>query len=501
MKKLTSQKWILSAFMIAALGSQYYYSVSSQQLMSSDFASSALPSDIQNVIANLPPGSKPTTTINGNNTIIRVELASPITDAKVPAGFSAALATLPSGVTSSSAVSGNVVTRTIDSGASQIQAGSTVIPCAECHANANPNGTVTLNSLQQEVDALKAKVAVITPPAPAVAAAPAAPAVAAAELPDTPENRCKQDPPLTPRDLRKCIKDERDNDKRDAAEEKAEKDRQAKEDKAEAELKAKETRNDNFRTDMEKFAEGERSLDSMTSHFTNLLRRYKGKNSIDSSVAITAYNDYVRPLLRARLSSGDVSVESLSSVIQDLDSASMPQPYRAIKDAVSTDIKMAAEVRSKAVRAEYADARQQLTDKDARSAMSTFQQAEADRRKLLIDFYGYGSGSDRQQGYFDVLKSTLKGSDDTSWNYATTNLIPPVKNLFNDMNADSNNFLNINTNGVGVTTDNSRNNGRGAPVPNTSSNPQTVNTQNNSGSITFRAPTTTLSPGSRGSRN
>lgn len=39
MKKVFNQKWILSAFLIAALGSQYYYSVSSQQILSADFSS------------------------------------------------------------------------------------------------------------------------------------------------------------------------------------------------------------------------------------------------------------------------------------------------------------------------------------------------------------------------------------------------------------------------------------------------------------------------------
>jgi hypothetical protein len=54
MKKVINQKWILSAFLIAALGSQYYYSVSSQQILSSDFASTAVEGAVTTINVDAP---------------------------------------------------------------------------------------------------------------------------------------------------------------------------------------------------------------------------------------------------------------------------------------------------------------------------------------------------------------------------------------------------------------------------------------------------------------
>ncbi len=45
MKQFKSQKWVLSAFLVAALGSQYYFSVSSKEISSIEMSSTALTAD------------------------------------------------------------------------------------------------------------------------------------------------------------------------------------------------------------------------------------------------------------------------------------------------------------------------------------------------------------------------------------------------------------------------------------------------------------------------
>jgi hypothetical protein len=156
MKLAFNQKWILSAFLIAALGSQYYYSVSSQQILSSEFASTVP----EGVAAAAPAPASTTNQVE----VINVE--------PTPA-------------------------------ATGTQAVAAKEECAECQAVLVPRAQV--DAVTQFLKSLPQAGAKPAPAAPA----PAAPLVAAADDDDSPEAICRTERTDAGKAL--CLRRERAN--------------------------------------------------------------------------------------------------------------------------------------------------------------------------------------------------------------------------------------------------------------------------------------------------
>ncbi len=445
MKKVINQKWILSAFLIAALGSQYYYSVSSQQILSADFASTVdvSPDDLDHLVG---PAQTPA---SAGGPSAATTVVQPTAPAPVPGATQAAAPQACS----------ECVTWVFPSVAE-----------ANAAAAAVNNWTAVIKA-QQATQAQTAHAPAAPAPAPAVAA----------DVPETPESICADEPANT---RARCIRRERDNLRQ------------------EAERDALDLRNEEFEGKMEDYAARyPNNLETLSSRFQSLLRTYSGRKKIEPAVAQRVFAKYIEPLLRQRMNSADQSPESLQA-LQDTIlniSNSLPADYRGINNLIAADIRRAAEARAALVRSKLQEARQAYNDKDFITSQDLWSVAEQDRRRLLTEFNG--SPRDGISGYYDMLANSLKGADDQS----NANMIPAVRNLFTQMNNDSANWLNVNSNSGSSTTGSNTTGSRGGRG--TVAAPSTAGTSNigpalpNSGNMTIGSPNTSMQGGRTGRNN
>lgn len=445
MKKVINQKWILSAFLIAALGSQYYYSVSSQQIATADFASTA----------DIPP-----------------EALAPVPPSSPSPAPAAAPAVTPAAVPTPAASS---------AGAAAPQA------CAECVwvFNNPADARAAKEAVDNWTAILRAQRAAQTQ-APATTPAPAP---AAAPAPETPESICADEPTASAK--QRCIRRERENLRQ------------------EADRDAMDIRNQEFEDKMADYADRyPGNLETLSSRFQSLLRTYTGRKKIDPGVAQRVFARYIEPLLRQRMNSTDQSPDSLQA-LQDTIlniSSGLPQEYRGINNLIALDIRRTAEARAALVRSKLQEARQAYNDKDYVTSNELWSTAEQDRRRLLAEYNG--SPRDGISGYYDILANGLRGvSDESNANMipAVRNLFTQMNN--DSANWLGSNFNSGSSNTTGSNSTGSRG-GRGtqaapsgAPTINTSGSPSSIGPAlPNSGNMTIGNPNSSMQ-GSRTGRN
>jgi len=324
MKKVINQKWILSAFLIAALGSQYYYSVSSQQILSADFASTAeLPAD--EVIRLVTPTSTSETTVTPPPT------PSPsTTQADAPQACNDCVTW--------------VLTRD--------------------QARSLENAVTNWTNIVRAREAAQPAPAP-TPSAPAPAAAPTASA------PETLESICADEP--TQASKQRCIRRERENERQEAEREAMDIRGQEFEDKM-ADYA------DRYPGNLETLSSRFQSL------LRTYSGRKKIEPAVAQRVFARYIEPLLRARLNSAEQTPE-GLQALQDTILNI-SSGLPNEYRSINNLIALDIRRSAETRAAQVRARLQEARQAYDSKDFATSQELWQTAEQDRRRLLVEYNG-----------------------------------------------------------------------------------------------------------------
>lgn len=326
MKQLITKKWVLSGFLIAALGSQYYFSISSQHLSSVEMSSltDATAENLVDVTA-----------------IVEAQLASPsatTTVVRPTAGVSDSVVVSPSPQAAPVApvvISGDASRRT--------EGVATATGCNDC---------VTFT--RAEAERIRAVLASV------VASRTAVPEAASPAVPPTID--CS-----TERGAEKirCEREQRELARREAADA-----------KREQELDERLTRNEEFLTKLEEAVDRCRGdVACISRRYTSLLRTYSGRRKIDANVARDAYKTYIETHLRTRLLAGDDS-EGLQDVISEL-SSGVPSEYRIVKDNMTMVIRQTTDIRAAAVKETYRQSQLALNQQNPTESHRLMSEAQA----------------------------------------------------------------------------------------------------------------------------
>ncbi|MEQ1721745.1 MAG: hypothetical protein ABL930_01125 [Pseudobdellovibrio sp.] len=257
MKQIPKQKWILSTLLVAALGSQYYFSTSSKNVGAFDLASEAPNAQIQalvDVSAALQRTPAPgAVAVSGD---LSRSLVAAVAAAPVAASADATRVAAPA----------------VTQGAAQ------VAPCGDC---------VLLT--KAEAERIRQILVEVTGKKP----------VAEVAVEETAAEK------------RKRLREEKEQKKIDDA--------QAKADKLRDEKDARNDEFKDKMEDIASKCDGE--ITCLTSRYTSLLARYSGKKKIDSTVAQAAYRVHIEKVLKASMSDESKSesvAEALASLGRDV---------------------------------------------------------------------------------------------------------------------------------------------------------------------------------------
>lgn len=449
MKQLITKKWVLSGFLIAALGSQYYFSISSQHLSSVEMSSltDATAENLVDVTA-----------------IVEAQLASPsatTTVVRPAAGVSDSTVVSPPAAAAPVVASGDASRRT--------EGVVTSTGCRDC---------VTFT--RAEAERIRAVLASVVA---GRTATPETARTAPATIDCSTERGAEKI---------RCEREQRELARRDAADA-----------KREQELDQRLTRNEEFLTKLEEAVDRCRGdVACVSRRYTSLLRTYSGRRKIDANVARDAYKTYIESHLRTRLLAGDDSA-SLQEVISELTSG-VPSDYRIVKDNLTMAIRQTTDIRAAAVKETYRQSQIALQQQNPTESQRLMGEAQAGHYNLTTQVFG--NQSTGELGYADILANNLQTSDPTSWAYVQSNLITPVRSLFSNMiptTASSTGNQTVDANGQPIQNGSGRGVVRGSTVGPTLPQVGTGQIQSmpqiqNNG-ITFQQPTT-VPQGRRGSR-
>ncbi len=519
----TANKWVLSTLMIAALGSQYYFSVSSNSYGQFELSSTAgeeLADKLKQLDStpNLKPEDRAkkkkelliqyAPLINAENasvakaTVVKVvpAKAAPSESAPAPAKeVKASAATEGTGESDStfvgppapahlkklpetitvradgtkvvSAVS-NVAATPVATPASAAAAtepapkkneteGKTYkIICQTC----NDDGYVVISKANEQIAlqmaaVLNAKPAVATS-IPEVKAQPVA-AKADEHADETPLERSRR--------LRE--------EKKEAKEEK----RLAKE---EAEREKKEERNDVFADKASEISERcNDDLGCKMSRFTSLMRSYTGRKKVDQFAVTKAYNELIAGDLKGALNGAEGSasktaaLEAISSMM-----SSVPSDYKFLKKNSIDSVKFGQIAQAASVEALYKQADQFKAQRRTSEELQTRDQAMRADQSFR---------QDANSVYATLRESLGSVNDSTTWNYVTTSYVPDLQSAIGRFTGLS--ALNLNgTSSVSTTLNGTTSSGRGGRNGNaTISNGNTITDSSNGLSgVNFGTPST-----------
>jgi hypothetical protein len=223
----------------------------------------------------------------------------------------------------------------------------------------------------------------------------------------------------TPAERRIRLREEREDAR---AEAKRKKDEIA-EAKAEKIRVAKEIRNDEFTDKAEEMAEkcGE-DLNCKVSGMASLLNRYTGRNrQIDMITVSKAYNLYIDKDLKAGLR-GDDGDEGKANALQAIKSlaSEIPSAYKGLKTRTIDAVKTAEQDHAKAVNTQFRMAEQFAKLNKPTESLAARQQGFAEEAVFRADAYMYS------RGLQDSLQSVR---DTTTLEYFKTNYIPEMNRL------------------------------------------------------------------------
>lgn len=375
MKQLLTKKWVLSGFLIAALGSQYYFSVSSQHLSSIEM-SSLTEATAENLVDVTAIVETQLASASATTTVVRPTAGSSDTVVVNPAPAAAA--------------SGDATRRT-----------EGVTTAAGC-----PGGDCVVFT-RAEAERIRAVLA-------SMVASRTGNAESRTSAPATIDCSAERGAEKI-----RCEREQRELARRDAAEAKREK-----------EISDRELRNEEFLTKMEEAVDRCRGdVACVSRRYTSLLRTYSGRRKIDANVARDAYRTHIESHLRTRLLAGDDSA-GLQDIISEL-SSGIPSDYRIVKDNLTLAIRQTTEIRAAAVKETYRQSQVALSQQNPAESSRLMQEAQAQHYSLTTEVFG--NQATGQLGYADILSNNLQSSDPTSWAYVQSNLITPVRNLFSNM--------------------------------------------------------------------
>jgi hypothetical protein len=258
MKQIPKQKWILSTLLVAALGSQYYFSISSKNIGAFDLASVAPSAQVQALV-------------DVSAALQRTQAPAQVA-AEASADLSRSLVATAAAITPSADAT-RVTAPAVTQGA------AAAAPCGDC-------------VLLTKAEAERIRQILI-------------------EITGRPNPSAEVAVEETPAEKRRRLREEKEQKKIDEA--------QAKADKLRDE---KDARNDEFKDKMEDIAsrcDGE--ITCLTSRYTSLLSRYSGKKKIDNSVAQAAYRMHIEKVLKASMSdesNSEAVAEALASLGSDV---------------------------------------------------------------------------------------------------------------------------------------------------------------------------------------
>lgn len=478
----TANKWVLSTLMIAALGSQYYFSESSKsngQFELSSTAGEELAEKIQQIKST--PNIKPeefakrkrelliqySPAIDAENAALSKAIAaktalgqSAAKDAPVETATASAVAeqdpnfmgppstadlkkgnapeTISVGTDGSivaSAVSSYVATSAATETApkkSNTEARTIKVNCEGCDESLMTNIRKAIEQLVQPIEQIATKQQVTTSPQPVAAAAPVAPAVAKADeyADETPIERSRR--------LRE--------EKREAKEEK----RLAKE---EAEREKREERNEIFADKASEISERcNDDLGCKMSRFSSLMRSYTGRKKVDQFAVTKAYNELISGDLRSALggAEGSASKTAALDAISTMMS-SVPSEYKFLKKNSIDSVKYGQITQASAVESLYKQADQFKAQRRTTEELQTRDQAMRAEQAFR---------QDANQVYSTLRESLGSVNDTATWNYVTTSYVPDLQSAINRFSSITG--LNLNgTSSVSSTVTGSTSSGRG----------------------------------------
>lgn len=316
MKQLTKQKWILSTLLIAALGSQYYFSVSSSTLNAIELASRA-PAD--EAPAAPAPASGDATRASGDATVASGDATRASGDATVASGD----ATAASGDASTAAA-----TEATGDNASPV--------CTDCVQLVVPREQATF------IRELLARVA-----------SGDRSALVAAVSGD-------RSPTAPPADETAAERRQRQREERLLAE---------RERRAELE--------DEFQERVEDLSSrcGD-DVECLSSGFSLMLNRYTGSKALSVAVVRQAYREHIETRLRDAMLNGD---EAAATRALNALSSDMPSAYNQVKTTVVDTVKAVATERATSINNNFRLAQQLGQQNQLVASNQAFQQALTDQ--------------------------------------------------------------------------------------------------------------------------
>lgn len=271
MKQVTKQKWILSSLLIAALTSQYYFSINSKNFGSTELASEATEKSVAELVNIIDKAKEPTQVTVEDNKMTPLPAAQ------------ASVATPASG----------------DQSKPKTEAVSSAVPCSDCVVLTKAEAD-RLRQILAEVAGNKAKMKPVA------------------------------DPNETPAERMRREREEREELRREeklAKEEKAREEKLAKEEKK---REAQELRDEKFRDDFDRLSSRCSDIECYSSAFATALNRYTSKDKrISQSVLNSVFKEYIEKDLKEGLK--DPSNEKALSALQAL-MTDIPAEYKTFKN-------------------------------------------------------------------------------------------------------------------------------------------------------------------------
>jgi hypothetical protein len=460
----TANKWVLSTLMIAALGSQYYFSVSSksygqfelsstageelgEQLKQLQSASSTMnPEEYakkrKELLIKFAPLIKAENDALSKATVVKVVPAKAEASAKpelkqeakpevadstsgdvdpnfmgppAPADLKKSqpetITVKADGAKVVSAVSTSVATTAAAAPVAAPEApkkseteGKTYkIICQTC----NKDGYVVISKANEQIALQMA--AVLNAKADAQPTAPATPEAKPAATVAKADEHADETPAERSRRLRE--------EKREAKEEK----RLAKE---EAEREKKEERNEAFADKASEISERcNDDLGCKMSRFTSLMRSFTGRKKVDQFAVTKAYNELIAGDLKGALTGADGSA-SKTAALEAIGSmmSSVPSEYKFLKKNSIDSVKYGQIAQAASVETLYKQADQFKAQRRTTEELQTRDQAMRADQAFRQD----------ANSVYSTLRESLGSVNDTAtWNYVTTSYVPDLQTAIN----------------------------------------------------------------------
>ena len=445
MKSFSKQtnKWILSTLLVAALGSQYYFSVSSTSLGSIDMSSKS-EEKLAELIKQLDSQDTDIEYKEKRKKELNAEFAVKIAAEKAiktPQQIEAVAAQRPQKIELEAVPKATTEATT-----------SFKFECTDCAPPGVEKAIID--------SSIKAVLAELKNPKK-----PVAPVEAKVEI--------KKEEAIieTAADKRAREKEERE-EKKQAIKDRKEKIKQDKLDKLNDQ---KSDRNDAFADKMEEAAEKcQDNLSCKVTRFASLLKTYSGSKKIDQFAATKAFNQYIDKDLRASLNAkpgSDIKVAAMHSLDEIAD---LPSEYKSLKIRTIDIAKSAQTETATTINGMYKESKKLLDQKrPIESQAAQLEAIEADK----------SFRRDTDVIYSNIYEGLNSSNDHTTLEYFKSGYVADMKTLISRI---------TNPSGVTETIANPTAGSRGGRTGNTTvvnnGNPSQDNASNNLGSVNFGTP-------------